>query len=152
MSHDLTPEQVEEKKKRNAILWADIQPEELERELFGNIFSDYLADTMRGHSKPDTPIKIFYALKHFSEYTLPSSRLVTLRNIVLKSGVNEQLLRRHIHNFVIAGFCTEHRTRVHLTGTKKETSYQIKQQAEWNKDWFVDLHNHIMILREIAKQ
>lgn len=152
MSEKLTPEELEKKKQRNAELWADINPEELERELYGNVFSDYLTKSRTGKNTPDTPIKIFYALKHFAEFTLETSRLTSLRNLVLQSGVNDQLLRRHIHNFVIAGFCSEHTTRLHLTGTKKQTSYQVKPIADWSEDWFVDLHNHVMLLREIDRE
>lgn len=143
---------LEAKKKRNKELWQEISPEELERELFGNVFSDYLEKTRTGNGHPDVPIKIFYALKHFAEYPLETSRLINIRKIQMKSGLNDALLRRHIHNFVISGFMTEHKSRTHLTGTKKETTYLVKHFAEWKEDLLIDLNNHVLILRQIDKE
>jgi hypothetical protein len=143
---------LEAKKKRNKELWEEISPEELEKELFGNVFSDYLEQTRKGNAHPDVPIRIFYALKHFAEYPLETSRLINIRKIQMKTGLNDALLRRHIHNFVISGFISEHKSRTHLTGTKKETTYLVKPFAEWREDLFIDLNNHVMLLREIAKE
>lgn len=140
-------EDIEAKKKRNNELWAEINPDELERELFGNVFSDYLLHCRRGHSQPDVPIKLFYALKHFAEYPLETSRLITLRKIQMKTGLNDQILRRHIHHFVVVGFLTEHSQKQHLAGKKKEYTFLVKHFPEWKEDWFVDMNNHVMLLR-----
>ena len=139
---------IAKRKELNNKLWADIDQEQLEREIFGNIFEDYLTSCRKGHSNPTVPIKIFYALKKFSESKLETGRLITINQIQKMTGINDVMLRRHIVSFVIVGFLQDHRHLTHLLGNKKEVTYTVKPFSEWNNDWLVDINNHIMILRK----
>ena len=134
------------KKITRADLYRDITEEDIMRELFGNAFADYLTTTRKGHADPRTPLKIFFALKQFAQAKLESTRLITVKKMQQISSVNDQLLRRHIMNFVTAGILTEHRVTQHLAGNKKEVTYTVKPYSEWNKDLEVDIQNHISLL------
>jgi len=140
-------EDIDKQKELNQQLWSEINPEQLKEELFGHLFEEYLRSTRRGNSQSNVPIKITYALKHFSEYTLESSRLITINQLQKITGLNDVILRRHIMNFVILGMITEHRHSTHLLGTKKEVTYSVLPFTEWNPQWLVDINNHIMVLR-----
>jgi len=148
MSKEITPEELEKKKKRNAMLWSDVSEEELIRDLWGSDFADYLERTRRGNGDARLPLKIFYSLKDYSKYILESSRLITIKDIEKKSGISTQNLRNHIMNFVRAGILTEHRFGQKLLAHKKAVTYLVKPYDEWNKDIEVDISNHVRLLME----
>ena len=147
-----TPEQIKERKIKNALLYTTISKEELMKDLFESDFSEYLASTRIGNGNPRIPLKIYFSLETYSKYVLESSRLVTIKDLEKTSGVNVQNLRNHIMNFIREGIISEHRYSQKMLGSKKAVTYMIKKKSDWNDNTDIDIQNHITILYEKKQQ